>query len=206
MIETEQIKAARAILNLSQKQLAQKAGVAVATLNNIERGAQKDPKISTVQAIRGALEADGIEFINESLGKIGILLKPKPSIHNESTLLIVDDNKADRSLYRRWLKDMPNKTINIFEAESAGTGFEAFLEHQPDCVILDFMMYGADGFQLLATLKREGLTIPPIIFVTGMHNEILEESAHSQGVHTYLNKQTMIKEDLYKAVMDALHG
>jgi len=48
------------MLGISQKQLAKKAGVAIATLNNIERGVQTDPKISTIKAIQGALEKDGI--------------------------------------------------------------------------------------------------------------------------------------------------
>ena len=192
------------MLSLSQKQLAQKAGIAVATFNNIERGVQTDPKISTIQAIQSALEAQGIEFVNEPLGKMGISLKPSRISSGSATILIVDDNKADRSLYKSWLSKLPEKNYNIVEAENAGAGLDAFVEYQPDCIILDFMMYGADGFQLLAALKRDHITLPPIIFVTGMHNDILEESAKSQGVHTYLNKQIMNKEDLCEAVKLAL--
>lgn len=99
MILAEQIKAARAILNLSQKQLAGKAGLAVATLNNIERGAQTDPKISTLKAIRRALEAEGIEFINEPMKGVGLCLRQKRAMPDDAVVLIVDDNKADRTLY-----------------------------------------------------------------------------------------------------------
>ncbi|MFW0776557.1 MAG: response regulator [Rickettsiales bacterium] len=204
MITLEQIKAARAMLNFSQKQLAEKAGIAVATLNNIERGAQTDPKISTMRAIREALESEGISFINEPLGGVGLTLSPKNISIENALILIIDDSKADRMLYKSWLSKAPGKAYKIIEAENAVRGFDAFVTHRPQCIILDFMMYGADGFQLLAAMKEENITLPPIIFITGMHNEILEDSAKSQGVHTYLNKQILSKEDLYDAVESAL--
>jgi len=102
MMSRKQIKAARAMLNLSQKQLAKKAGVSIATLNNIERGAQTDPKISTINAIQQALEAEGIEFAQVHDG-ISVLLKPKKNITSDATVLIIDDSKEDRTLYKNWV-------------------------------------------------------------------------------------------------------
>ena len=58
MIALEQIRAARAMLNLKQHELAKKAGISTGTLNNIERGVQTDPKLSTLRAIKRALEAE----------------------------------------------------------------------------------------------------------------------------------------------------
>lgn len=205
MITIEQIKAARAMLDMSQKKLAEKAGIAVATLNNIERRAQTDPKISTVNAIRQALEKEGIEFTQDNLGSIGLQLKPHSANRKHARILLVDDNNADRALYKNWLQKAPNKHYQIIEATNAREGFDAFLSSHPDCVLLDFMMYGADGFQLLAALKRDREKIPPIIFITGMHNEILEESAHAQGVYAYFNKNILAKEDLYQAIDSAIN-
>lgn len=204
MITVEQIKAARVMLNLKQKDLAKLAGVSVATLNNIERGAQTDPKLSTLKAIKDALEKEGIEFITQPLGGIGLCYKPRRAGGGQSLILIIDDSKADRMLYKNWLESVPDNNYRIIEAENARSGHDAFMESQPDCVILDFMMYGADGFQLLTALKREPIKLPPIIFVTGMHTDVLEKSAKSQGVHTYLNKKYLSKEDLHAAVERAL--
>lgn len=203
MITPAQMKAARAMLGISQKDLARKAGVAVATLNNIERGAQTDPKISTLKAIRQALEKMGIEFTSSPLGDIGISLKPHKSSAHAATILIVDDSRTDRTLYRTWLQGSGRK-YRIIEAESARAGFDAFMEHSPDCVVLDFMLYGADGFQLLAALKREQEKIPPILFITGMHNETLEANAKSQGVYCYLNKNKLTAIQLCNAASQAL--
>lgn len=75
MITVAQIKAARAMLDLKQSELAAKAHISTGTLNNIERGAQTDPKVSTLRAIRRALENEGIEFIEQNAEGIGIRLR-----------------------------------------------------------------------------------------------------------------------------------
>jgi CheY-like chemotaxis protein/DNA-binding XRE family transcriptional regulator len=204
MITPEQIKAARAMLSIKQSDLAKLSGISIATINNIERKAQTDPKMSTMKAIQNGLERHGIEFINEPLQGIGVHLKPKRRDRTEATILIVDDSNADRMLYKKWLGQAPNKNYRVLEAENAKEGVDIFLEYQPDCLILDFMMYGADGFQVIAALRREQLKLPPIIFVTGMHNEDLEQSARAEKVHAYLNKQMIQKEDLYEAIESAL--
>lgn len=60
MITPEQIRAARAMLNIKQSELAEAAGISLATLNNIERGIG-DPRASTIHAIESALAVGGIE-------------------------------------------------------------------------------------------------------------------------------------------------
>jgi transcriptional regulator with XRE-family HTH domain len=61
MIEPRQIRAARALLNWSQSNLADASGVAVSSIKNIENNltvARKD----TIEDIRNALERAGVEF------------------------------------------------------------------------------------------------------------------------------------------------
>ncbi len=205
MIKIAQIRAARAMLHLSQKEVASLANVSIATYNNIERGVQNNPHMNTLNAIKHAFEQEGIEFINENFGGIGVKLKTKKKNPNNPTILIVDDSKADRTLYKVWLGETQNTHYKVVEAADAAAGLDLFLKERPDCIILDFMMYGADGFQLLATMREEPVELPPIIFVTAMHNEILEESARDHGVYRYLNKQLMNKKDLCDAVAGAIN-
>lgn len=70
----EQCRAARAMLNLEQSEVAASAGVARATLIDFEKG-QRVPRPSTVAAIRAALEAAGVEFIPENGGGPGVRLR-----------------------------------------------------------------------------------------------------------------------------------
>lgn len=64
MISSAQIRAARAMINAKQSELARAAGISLATLNNIERGVA-DPRASTLDAIERALYAAGIECESE---------------------------------------------------------------------------------------------------------------------------------------------
>jgi len=203
VINLEQIKAARAMLSLSQRQLAKKAGVSIATLNNIERGAQVDPKISTIRAIQQALESKGIVFTNQYEG-MGVLLKPMKNGMSNATILVIDDSKEDRTLYKHWLTKSDGKKYRIIEAEDARSGYSAFLEHRPDCIVLDFKMYGMDGFQLLAEMKKDYTRLPPIVFVTGLHNDVLMECAERQGVSAYIDKKNITREGFCETVERAL--
>jgi DNA-binding XRE family transcriptional regulator len=67
MLTPNQIRGARAILGLNQAALAKFAGLSATALNNIESG-QSDPKVSTMDAIRRALEAAGARFENGMVG------------------------------------------------------------------------------------------------------------------------------------------
>lgn len=59
---------ARRALDLTQASLAAKAGIALPTLASFENGASS-PQIDTVEALRHALESEGVEFVRELPGK-----------------------------------------------------------------------------------------------------------------------------------------
>jgi transcriptional regulator with XRE-family HTH domain len=70
-----QIRMARAAVGWGVRELADKAGVTANTVTRIENGA--DAKQSTIDRLRGALEAAGIEFIEENGGGPGVRLKKR---------------------------------------------------------------------------------------------------------------------------------
>lgn len=61
-----QSKMARAALGWGVRDLAQASAVSADTVSRLERGEELMPR--TVQAIRTALEAAGVEFINDERG------------------------------------------------------------------------------------------------------------------------------------------
>jgi transcriptional regulator with XRE-family HTH domain len=68
MISADQARAARAFLRLDQAELARRAGVSLATLRRVERGAETPrPSPRAVTAIQHALEAAGAEFIDHGV-------------------------------------------------------------------------------------------------------------------------------------------
>ena len=69
LITTDQIRAARAMLNWNQAELARRAGLARATIVNIENGKQL-PEMKTVQIIAETFDAAGVEFsAHEGVGR-----------------------------------------------------------------------------------------------------------------------------------------
>ena len=75
-IQGRHVRAARALLNWTQSELARKADVAHGTIKKLERynGAIK-MRHDTVMRILECLERAGVEFLNE--GSPGVRLKPK---------------------------------------------------------------------------------------------------------------------------------
>ena len=61
-----QMRAARAMLDWSQAKLAEQSGVSVETIKRLERmsGALEATKVGTLDAIKKALVAGGVEFTN----------------------------------------------------------------------------------------------------------------------------------------------
>lgn len=72
-----QMRMARAALGWGVRDLAEKAGITANTVTRIENGA--DAKQSTIDAMRSAFEAAGIEFIPENGGGAGIRFRERKS-------------------------------------------------------------------------------------------------------------------------------
>jgi transcriptional regulator with XRE-family HTH domain len=70
-IRPEQCRAARALLGLSQEELARAAGISRATLIDFERG-EREPIFANLK-IQAALERAGIEFTAAPDNRIGVL-------------------------------------------------------------------------------------------------------------------------------------
>lgn len=62
MLSSGQIRAARALLNWKQADLAKESGVAESTVKLVERGAV-DTRSGTLEKLQGAFEKAGVQFI-----------------------------------------------------------------------------------------------------------------------------------------------
>ena len=69
MITAAQVKAARVLLGLSQRDLAEIADLGIATVKRLETAAEPRGAVTTILKVQDALEKAGIEFIPAGAGK-----------------------------------------------------------------------------------------------------------------------------------------
>lgn len=71
-ITAAQLRAARALINITQEELASRAGVAAKTIASFEAEGRA-PRESTLVKLQATLEGEGVVFV-ESNGGVGVFL------------------------------------------------------------------------------------------------------------------------------------
>ena len=121
---------------------------------------------------------------------------------NVYQILIVDDNAADRTLYKRYLKNKTT-TFEILEAGDGATALKLSSQVLPSCLLLDYLLPDMTGLEFLAALQAQGLRIPTIM-LTGNGDEAVAVNALKRGVHDYLMKSQVNADSLYRAISNAV--
>ena len=77
MLSIEQLRAARGLLGWSQSKLAERAGLSLPTVKRVEANLGTRVSDEARTKLRRALEAAGIEFIDENGGGPGVRLRKR---------------------------------------------------------------------------------------------------------------------------------
>jgi two-component system phosphate regulon response regulator PhoB len=102
------------------------------------------------------------------------------------TVLIVDDEAAIRDMLCIALEAAD---FNVLDAENAQQAHAAIIDKQPDLVLLDWMMPGTTGLELLRRLKRDDLTARiPVIMLTAKAEEDSKISGLDAGADDFIPK------------------
>lgn len=102
------------------------------------------------------------------------------------TILIVDDEAPIREMVRMALE---LQQFNCIEAEDALQGHSAIVDQNPDLVLLDWMMPGTSGVELLRRLKRDqGTASVPVIMLTARSEEDNKIHGLDSGADDYITK------------------
>lgn len=111
-------------------------------------------------------------------------------------ILIVDDSLLNLEALRGILTsvdavtgDAGEEIYTVFTANSGLEALEKVETEKPDLILLDIIMPGMDGFEVLARLKASAVTSPiPVIIITGLDREQDEERGFSLGAVEYITK------------------
>lgn len=124
-----------------------------------------------------------------------------PASTREPVVLVIDDEENCRQLYGRILTTIG---CTIHEAKDGPSGLKLWRYLHPDLVILDVMMPGPNGFQLLEQARRESLR-GAVIITTALMKKPLIEKAATLGVFSYIAKPFSV-EKFSETVQAALPG
>ncbi|GAB2840006.1 hypothetical protein GCM10027277_03690 [Pseudoduganella ginsengisoli] len=100
-------------------------------------------------------------------------------------ILIVDDHELNRELLSLLLDD----TYAITATGDGAHALQLALQHQPDLILLDVVMEGMDGHEVLRRLKDDCRTAHiPVVFVSGLDTEDDRARGLELGAAGYIAK------------------
>ncbi len=110
-------------------------------------------------------------------------------------ILVIDDNEGLVQLIERYLS---GQACRVLAASNGPDGIELAQELAPDAIVLDVMMPGVDGWEVLQTLRNHPRTAVIPVIVCSVFND--PELAYSLGASSFLPKP--VSRD---AILNTLH-
>ena len=113
-------------------------------------------------------------------------MENKVNFMPKHTILLVDDEAPIRDMLAIALEAAD---YNVLQAENAQQAHACIIDRHPDLVLLDWMMPGTTGLELLRRLKRDELTEKiPVIMLTAKAEEDSKISGLDAGADDYIAK------------------
>lgn len=118
-------------------------------------------------------------------------------------VLLVDDDPSIRLVIREGLASVG---LDVIEAESGLFGLDALDDEVPALVLLDIMMSGIDGFQVMSYLQRFGVRVP-VLAMSALGPEA-EPRARELGAVGFIAKPFDLRElvSTVRAMIDQASG
>lgn len=107
--------------------------------------------------------------------------------YHKPRVLIFDDSEMNREILREMLKD----GYDILEAASGEDGLEAIRQHGEliSLVLLDIMMPGINGFEVLSQMSRDGIIDDiPVIMISSEDRQEAVLNAYELGASDYISR------------------
>lgn len=112
-------------------------------------------------------------------------------------ILSIDDDPDTLNLIRRFLED---EGFDVLTADRGHAAIAMLRSARPQLILLDVMMPGVDGYRLCSQLlENESVAGIPVVFVTGLGDDLSRARAFAAGAVDYLTKPIR-REDLLRMV------
>jgi len=107
----------------------------------------------------------------------------------EYKILLVEDEKDIREVVKKYLE---KEGYLVYAGENGVEGLEKFNNYNPDLAVLDIMMPGIDGIQVLKEIRK--VSNIPVLFLTAKHKEEDRLKGFDLGADDYVVKPFSPKE------------
>lgn len=112
-------------------------------------------------------------------------------------ILIIDDSPTEVHVFKNMLM---NHNIEVSVARNGEEGIEKAIEGKPDCILMDVVMPGKNGFQATRDLSRNPITSAiPVIIITTKDQETDKIWGMRQGASDYIVKPA-VESDLIERI------
>ncbi|HUV20516.1 MAG: response regulator [Gammaproteobacteria bacterium] len=116
-------------------------------------------------------------------------------------ILIIDDSPTEVHVFRNMLM---NHDIEVSVAINGEEGIEKAIAIKPDCILMDVVMPGKNGFQATRDLSRNPATSAiPVIIITTKDQETDKIWGMRQGARDYIVKPA-VERDLIERINKVL--
>ena len=113
-----------------------------------------------------------------------------------SRILITDDSMLQRQALSAIVTNIGHEVDTACNGQEA---LEKIQAHKPDCLLLDILMPGMDGMEVLEQLKVRNMDIP-VIVLTAEVQEWLKDRCLALGASAFLNKP--LKQDQLRQALE----
>ncbi|MFK7975068.1 MAG: phosphate regulon transcriptional regulator PhoB [Halioglobus sp.] len=122
------------------------------------------------------------------------------------TILIIEDEAGIRDMLRMALE---LEGFTCLEALDIQSGYTSIVDERPDLVLLDWMLPGGSGIELMRRLKRDGIAVDtPIIMLTAKTEQDNIIQGLEVGADDYITKPFAPRELIARmnALLRRSHG
>lgn len=117
-------------------------------------------------------------------------------------ILIIEDDKFLRQLI---VQKILQEGYNILEAVDGEEGLKKIKEEKPDLILLDLILPGIDGFEVLSQMRKEDfLSQIPVIILSNLGQKEDVERGLNLGAIDYLIKAHFTPGEIIEKVKNAL--
>ncbi|MCH8081771.1 MAG: response regulator [Proteobacteria bacterium] len=119
-------------------------------------------------------------------------------------LLVIDENKSDRTLIKRLLRHT-NLEIEVIEADNLEEGQKHIQDKDVNCILLYIGLTDAGGrLSVLEKLTADKAVKCPVVVLTGIGDEELSRKSLQAGAQDFLVKDDLTHVQLSRAIVNAL--